>query len=68
MNALQDKPKGGKIVLVDGSSYLYRAYHALPPLSNSKGFPTGAIYGVLNMTRKLLVDQKTEFFVVIFLI
>ena len=66
MNALQDKPKGGKIVLVDGSSYLYRAYHALPPLSNSKGFPTGAIYGVLNMTRKLLVDQKTEFFVVIF--
>ena len=66
MNAFQDKLKGDKIVLVDGSSYLYRAYHALPPLSNSEGFPTGAIYGVLNMTKKLLVEQKTEFFVVIF--
>jgi len=40
-------------VLVDGSSYLYRAFHALPPLSNSRGEPTGAIHGVLNMLQKL---------------
>ena len=38
-----------KLILVDGSSYLYRAFHALPPLSNSKGEPTGAVLGVLNM-------------------
>lgn len=38
-------------ILVDGSSYLYRAYHAFPPLTNSKGEPTGAMYGVLNMLR-----------------
>jgi len=41
------------LVLVDGSSYLYRAFHALPPLSNSKGEPTGAVLGVLNMLAKL---------------
>ena len=55
-----------KLVLVDGSSYLYRAFHALPPLSNSKGHPTGAIYGVINMINKLLHEQVTEYFVVIF--
>jgi len=55
-----------KMVLVDGSSYLYRAYHALPPLTNSKGFPTGAVYGVLNMINKLLDDQNTKFFIVVF--
>ena len=38
------------IVLVDGSSYLYRAFHALPPLTNSKGLPTGAVKGVINMS------------------
>jgi hypothetical protein len=37
------------LILVDGSSYLYRAYHALPPLTNSKGVPTGAVKGVINM-------------------
>lgn len=36
------------LVLVDGSSYLYRAFHAFPPLTNSAGEPTGAMYGVLN--------------------
>ena len=41
------------LLLVDGSSYLYRAFHALPELRNAKGEPTGAIYGVLNMLRKL---------------
>jgi DNA polymerase-1 len=44
--------------LVDGSSYLYRAFHALPELRSSKGEPTGAIYGVLNMLRKLAADYK----------
>jgi DNA polymerase-1 len=45
------------LVLVDGSSYLYRAFHALPPLTNSKGEPTGAVLGVLNMLAKLLKEQ-----------
>ena len=43
-------------ILVDGSSYLYRAYHAFPPLTNSKGEPTGAMYGVLNMLRSLIIQ------------
>lgn len=41
------------LVLVDGSSYLYRAFHALPPLTTSKGLPTGAVKGVLNMLKKI---------------
>lgn len=41
------------LVLVDGSGYLFRAFHALPPLTNSEGMPTGAVYGVLNMLRRL---------------
>jgi DNA polymerase-1 len=40
-----------KLVLIDGSSYLYRAFHALPPLSNAAGEPTGALFGVVNMLR-----------------
>ncbi|UZJ43877.1 DNA polymerase I [Marinimicrobium sp. C6131] len=44
------------LVLVDGSSYLYRAYHALPPLNNAKGQPTGAVKGVISMLRRLLKD------------
>jgi len=55
-----------KLVLVDGSSYLYRAYHALPKLTSSRGEPTGAIHGVLNMINKLMNDETTEHFVVIF--
>lgn len=54
------------IVLVDGSSYLYRAYHALPPLVNSKNFPTGAIYGVINMLKRLISDYQPEHMAVIF--
>jgi DNA polymerase-1 len=54
------------IVLVDGSSYLYRAFHALPSLTNSKGQPTGAIYGVINMLRKLINDYAPEHMAVIF--
>ena len=56
----------GKIVLVDGSSYLYRAYHALPKLTSSRGEPTGAIHGVLNMIAKLMAEENTEHFVVVF--
>ena len=48
------------LLLVDGSSYLFRAYHALPPLTNSKGLPTGAIYGVVNMLRRLIQDYQPE--------
>lgn len=55
-----------KLVLVDGSSYLFRAYHALPPLTNSKGTPTGAVYGVINMLRKLIQDEKPDYIGVIF--
>jgi DNA polymerase-1 len=53
-------------ILVDGSSYLFRAYHALPPLTNSKGEPTGAVVGVLNMLRKLLEEYQPEHVAVIF--
>src|SRR3954452_8977741 len=49
-----------KLVLVDGSSYLYRAFHALPPLTNSRGEPTGAVFGVLNMLQKLLKEEAPE--------
>ncbi len=55
-----------KLVLVDGSSYLYRAYHALPKLMSSRGEPTGAIHGVLNMISKLAAEEATDHFAVIF--
>lgn len=55
-----------RIILVDGSSYLYRAFHALPSLTNSKGFPTGAVYGVINMLRRLLADYPLDQMAVIF--
>ena len=54
------------LILVDGSSYLYRAYHALPPLTNSKGVPTGAVKGVINMMRRLLKDYPESTVVVVF--
>ncbi len=55
-----------KLVLVDGSSYLFRAYHALPPLTNSAGVPTGAVHGVLNMLNKLAREHETDYFAVVF--
>ncbi len=58
--------KKSPLILVDGSSYLFRAYHALPPLMNSQGRPTGAVYGVLNMLRKLLKDYNPEHIAVVF--
>ncbi len=54
------------LILVDGSSYLYRAYHAMPPLTNSDGESTGTIYGVINMLRKLIRDYKPEHMAVVF--
>jgi DNA polymerase I len=54
------------LVLVDGSSYLHRAYHALPTLTNSQGEATGAIYGVINMIRKLLTDFDPEYVAIVF--
>jgi DNA polymerase-1 len=54
------------IILIDGSSYLYRAFHAMPSLTNSKGFPTGAVYGIVNMLRKLLSEYDPEKIAVVF--
>jgi DNA polymerase-1 len=55
-----------KLLLVDGSSYLYRAFHALPPLANSQGVPTGAVLGVLNMLNKLMKEEAPERVAVVF--
>ena len=57
---------GKPFILVDGSSYLFRAYHALPPLTNSRGEATGAIVGVINMLRKLIADYSPEQMAVVF--
>jgi len=54
------------LVLVDGSSYLFRAFHALPPLTNAAGEPTGAMYGVINMLRKLQASYKPTHMAVVF--
>ncbi|MEE8306481.1 MAG: PIN domain-containing protein, partial [Gammaproteobacteria bacterium] len=54
------------LILVDGSSYLYRAFHALPPLATRDGQPTGAILGVLNMLYRLLDDYQPDSMVVVF--
>ncbi|MDF1655633.1 MAG: DNA polymerase I [Coxiellaceae bacterium] len=54
------------LVLVDGSSYLFRAYHALPELNNAKGIPTGAAYGVINMLRSLVKEYNTSHIAVVF--
>ncbi|MES9968258.1 MAG: DNA polymerase I, partial [Sedimenticola sp.] len=53
-------------ILVDGSSYLFRAYHALPPLTNSRGEATGAVVGVVNMLRKLIDEYGPEHMAVVF--
>lgn len=64
---MQGRPTHTKpLILVDGSSYLYRAFHALPSLSNSNREPTGAIYGVANMLRRLINDYHPERMAVVF--
>ena len=54
------------LILVDGSSYLYRAFHAMPSLTTSQGQPTGAIYGVINMLRRMLREDDPEHIAVVF--
>jgi DNA polymerase-1 len=54
------------LLLVDGSSYLYRAYHAMPDLRNAQGEPTGAIYGVVNMMRKMLHEYQAQYAACVF--
>ena len=54
------------LLLVDGSSYLYRAFHALPDLRNRHNEPTGAIYGVLNMLRRLRKDYSADYLACVF--
>lgn len=63
---MADTASQQRLILVDGSSYLFRAYHALPPLTNSKGLNTGAIKGVIGMIRKLAADYPDGQLVVIF--
>ncbi|MGB5133276.1 MAG: 5'-3' exonuclease H3TH domain-containing protein, partial [Steroidobacteraceae bacterium] len=58
--------KPDKLWLVDGSSYLYRAFYALPPLSSSKGEPTGAILGVLNMLNRMFREDDPQLIAVVF--
>ncbi|MCP4000690.1 MAG: DNA polymerase I [Gammaproteobacteria bacterium] len=57
--------KARSLLLIDGSSYLYRAFHALPELTNSSGAQTGAIHGVLNMLHRILTDQKPDLIAVV---
>ncbi|MDF1821200.1 MAG: DNA polymerase I [Alcanivoracaceae bacterium] len=59
-------PTKKPVVLVDGSSYLYRAFHALPPLTTSSGQPTGAVRGVVSMLKKLRKDYDPEYMAVVF--
>ncbi len=59
-------PQAKPVILVDGSSYLYRAFHAMPPLTTATGQPTGAIYGVINMLRRLVADYQPDTMVVVF--
>lgn len=54
------------LILVDGSSFLFRAYHAVPPLTSPKGDPTNAIYGVSSMLRKLISEYQSEYITVVF--
>ena len=54
------------LVLVDGSSYLYRAFHAFPPLTNRDGEPTGAVYGVINMLKSLITQVSPSHIAVVF--
>ena len=59
-------PESPLVVLVDGSSYLFRAFHALPPLTNSQGRPTGVTYGVINMLRRLEREYPDAHIAVVF--
>ncbi|HEB55589.1 MAG TPA: DNA polymerase I [Gammaproteobacteria bacterium] len=60
------KKNSPPFIMVDGSSYLFRAYHAMPGFSNSRGQPTGTIYGVINMIRRLLKDYEPQHIAIVF--
>lgn len=62
---MSDTPPN-QLILIDGSSFLFRAFHAVPPLTNAQGQPTNAVYGVSNMLRKLINDYNTPYFAVVF--
>jgi len=66
MSAPASSPTSARLVLVDGSSFLYRAFHAMPGLTNASGQPTGAIHGILAMLDRLRRDYPSEFFAVVF--
>ncbi len=55
-----------RLILVDGSSFLFRAYHAIPPLTSPQGLPTNAIHGVTNMLRKLIAEYHSDYITVVF--
>ena len=57
---------GRELILVDGSSYLYRAFHAMRGLSTSSGQPTNAVFGVINMLKSLLKERSPEYMAVVF--
>ncbi len=63
---MNTEPESKTLLLVDGSSYLYRAYHALPDLRNRENEPTGALYGILNMLRRLHKDVKADYSACVF--
>ena len=63
---MTEKNKTPLVAIVDGSNYIYRAFYAIPLLTNSKGFPTNAIYGFTNMLMKLLRDLEPDYIVVTF--
>ena len=63
---MKQNKQAQKLVVVDGSSYLFRAYHALPPLMTTTGYPSGAMYGVINMLRKLIHEEKPDYIAVVF--
>jgi len=62
----QPMTNNNTLILIDGTSYLYRAFHALPSLTNSQGMPTGAIYGMTNMLKSLLHDYQPTYAAVVF--
>ncbi len=66
LNKVFAMPQQSPLILVDGSSYLYRAFHALPPLVNSAGVATGAIYGVIAMLKRLIADYHPKHMAVVF--
>ena len=60
------KSKKPRLYVVDGNGYIYRAFFALPKMNNSKGMPTNAVYGFTNMIKKLLTEEKPDYFAVAF--